>query len=218
MSSVWWQVLQLLSRRRVCNRSLYLHPSDLLFRESHNRILRDLAVLGYLGQLMPPVPKPLGPLHGLTPYQVSGTWRMSLFRSLKRQFCGFLCAGHSCTLFFLLNPHNTPGTCCSYPISWMEKLNCREAEMAELAFGPWQASSIWHRCGCDCSDPVAAPAPVFVNCVWLHLSSIAWGSGRSCRVVAMLSVPSCRSCTQSVIYLKYSLLTLGKLQHQSICS
>lgn len=39
-------------------------------RESHNRVLRDLAVLGYLGQLQPPVPKPLRPLHGLTPYQV----------------------------------------------------------------------------------------------------------------------------------------------------
>nr|XP_012646982.2 polynucleotide 5'-hydroxyl-kinase NOL9 isoform X3 [Microcebus murinus] len=39
-------------------------------RELHNKILRDLAVLGYLGQLQPPVPKPLSPLHGMTPYQV----------------------------------------------------------------------------------------------------------------------------------------------------
>ncbi|XP_072587244.1 polynucleotide 5'-hydroxyl-kinase NOL9 isoform X2 [Vulpes vulpes] len=39
-------------------------------RESHNKVLRDLAVLGYLGQLQPPVPRPLCPLHGLTPYQV----------------------------------------------------------------------------------------------------------------------------------------------------
>ncbi|XP_047419126.1 polynucleotide 5'-hydroxyl-kinase NOL9 [Sciurus carolinensis] len=39
-------------------------------RESHNRIFRELAVLGYLGQLLPAVPKPLSPLHGLTPYQV----------------------------------------------------------------------------------------------------------------------------------------------------
>ncbi|XP_058408765.1 polynucleotide 5'-hydroxyl-kinase NOL9 [Diceros bicornis minor] len=39
-------------------------------RDSHNKVLRDLAVLGYLGQLQPPVPKPLSPLHGLTPYQV----------------------------------------------------------------------------------------------------------------------------------------------------
>uniref|UniRef100_A0A8C3X3D9 Polynucleotide 5'-hydroxyl-kinase NOL9 n=1 Tax=Catagonus wagneri TaxID=51154 RepID=A0A8C3X3D9_9CETA len=39
-------------------------------RESHNKVLRDLAVLGYLGQLQPPVPRPLRPLHGLTPYQV----------------------------------------------------------------------------------------------------------------------------------------------------
>nr|XP_019602331.1 PREDICTED: polynucleotide 5'-hydroxyl-kinase NOL9 isoform X1 [Rhinolophus sinicus] len=39
-------------------------------RDSHNKILRDLAVLGYLGQLHPPVPKPLYPLQSLTPYQV----------------------------------------------------------------------------------------------------------------------------------------------------
>nr|XP_002716195.1 polynucleotide 5'-hydroxyl-kinase NOL9 [Oryctolagus cuniculus] len=39
-------------------------------RESHNRILRDLAVLGYLGQLLPPTSKVLGPFHGLIPYQV----------------------------------------------------------------------------------------------------------------------------------------------------
>ncbi|XP_059547418.1 polynucleotide 5'-hydroxyl-kinase NOL9 [Myotis daubentonii] len=39
-------------------------------RESHNRVLRDLALLGYLGQLQAPVPKPLRPLHSLTPYQV----------------------------------------------------------------------------------------------------------------------------------------------------
>ncbi|XP_058530582.1 polynucleotide 5'-hydroxyl-kinase NOL9 [Ochotona princeps] len=38
-------------------------------RESHNRILRDLAVLGYLGQLLPPTPEVL-PLHGLIPYEV----------------------------------------------------------------------------------------------------------------------------------------------------
>lgn len=45
--------------------------SDLLCRDSHNKILRDLAVLGYLGQLHPPVPKPLYPLQSLTPYQVT---------------------------------------------------------------------------------------------------------------------------------------------------
>ncbi|XP_021099175.1 polynucleotide 5'-hydroxyl-kinase NOL9 isoform X2 [Heterocephalus glaber] len=39
-------------------------------RDSHNRIFRDLTVLAYLAQLLPPVPKPLSPLHGLTPYQV----------------------------------------------------------------------------------------------------------------------------------------------------
>ncbi|XP_037684568.1 polynucleotide 5'-hydroxyl-kinase NOL9 [Choloepus didactylus] len=39
-------------------------------RELHNKVLRDLAVLGYLGQLQPPNPKSVYPLHGLTPYQV----------------------------------------------------------------------------------------------------------------------------------------------------
>nr|XP_020017496.1 polynucleotide 5'-hydroxyl-kinase NOL9 isoform X2 [Castor canadensis] len=54
----------------ICVRSEFPVTKTPRNRESHNRILRDLAVLGYLGQLMPPVPKPLGPLHGLTPYQV----------------------------------------------------------------------------------------------------------------------------------------------------
>ncbi|XP_051027641.1 polynucleotide 5'-hydroxyl-kinase NOL9 isoform X2 [Acomys russatus] len=39
-------------------------------RAKYNRIFRDLAVLGYLSQLMLPVPEPLSPLHSLTPYQV----------------------------------------------------------------------------------------------------------------------------------------------------
>uniref|UniRef100_G3S2H1 Polynucleotide 5'-hydroxyl-kinase NOL9 n=1 Tax=Gorilla gorilla gorilla TaxID=9595 RepID=G3S2H1_GORGO len=39
-------------------------------RESHNKILRDLSILSYLSQLQPPMPKPLSPLHSLTPYQV----------------------------------------------------------------------------------------------------------------------------------------------------
>nr|XP_048273861.1 polynucleotide 5'-hydroxyl-kinase NOL9 [Myodes glareolus] len=39
-------------------------------RAKFNTIFRDLAVLGYLSQLMPPVPGPLSPLHSLTPYQV----------------------------------------------------------------------------------------------------------------------------------------------------
>ncbi|EHB12321.1 Nucleolar protein 9 [Heterocephalus glaber] len=39
-------------------------------RDSHNKIFRDLTVLAYLAQLLAPVPKPLGPLHGLAPYQV----------------------------------------------------------------------------------------------------------------------------------------------------
>lgn len=47
-----------------------LTSSRFAFRESHNRVLRDLALLGYLGQLHPPAPKPLQPLHSLTPYQV----------------------------------------------------------------------------------------------------------------------------------------------------
>lgn len=44
--------------------------SALLFRGKYNRIFRDLAVLGYLSQLMLPVTEPLCPLHSLTPYQV----------------------------------------------------------------------------------------------------------------------------------------------------
>uniref|UniRef100_A0A8C6R9B5 Polynucleotide 5'-hydroxyl-kinase NOL9 n=1 Tax=Nannospalax galili TaxID=1026970 RepID=A0A8C6R9B5_NANGA len=39
-------------------------------RESYNRIFRELTVLSYLSQLMPPLPKPLSPLHSLIPYQV----------------------------------------------------------------------------------------------------------------------------------------------------
>ena len=39
-------------------------------RASFNKTLRDLTVLGCLSQPQPPVPKPLSPLHGLTPYQV----------------------------------------------------------------------------------------------------------------------------------------------------
>lgn len=38
-------------------------------RDQHNKVLRGLTVLGYLG-LLQPVPKPLCPLQGLTPYQV----------------------------------------------------------------------------------------------------------------------------------------------------
>ncbi|XP_055471158.1 polynucleotide 5'-hydroxyl-kinase NOL9 [Psammomys obesus] len=39
-------------------------------RAKYNKIFRDLAVLGYLSQLRPPGPAPLGLLHSLTPYQV----------------------------------------------------------------------------------------------------------------------------------------------------
>ncbi|XP_021015295.1 polynucleotide 5'-hydroxyl-kinase NOL9 isoform X2 [Mus caroli] len=39
-------------------------------RAKYNRIFRDLATLGYLSQLMLPLPEPLSPLHSLTPYQV----------------------------------------------------------------------------------------------------------------------------------------------------
>lgn len=49
---------------------LYLPCCALLFRAKYNKIFRDLAVLGYLSQLMPPVPGQLSPLHSLTPYQV----------------------------------------------------------------------------------------------------------------------------------------------------
>ncbi|XP_046940371.1 polynucleotide 5'-hydroxyl-kinase NOL9 isoform X2 [Lynx rufus] len=54
----------------ICVRSDFAFRKTPRNRESHNKVLRDLAVLGYLGQLQPPVPKPLYPLHGLTPYQV----------------------------------------------------------------------------------------------------------------------------------------------------
>lgn len=49
---------------------LYSWCSVLLFRVKYNRIFRDLAVLGYLSQLMLPVTEPLCPLHSLIPYQV----------------------------------------------------------------------------------------------------------------------------------------------------
>lgn len=51
---------------------LYSLRSALLFRAKYNKIFRDLAVLGYLSQLMLPMPEPLSPLHSLTPYQVIG--------------------------------------------------------------------------------------------------------------------------------------------------
>ncbi|XP_045331459.1 polynucleotide 5'-hydroxyl-kinase NOL9 isoform X2 [Leopardus geoffroyi] len=54
----------------ICVQSDFAFRKTPRNRESHNKVLRDLAVLGYLGQLQPPVPKPLYPLHGLTPYQV----------------------------------------------------------------------------------------------------------------------------------------------------
>ncbi|KAF6110348.1 nucleolar protein 9 [Phyllostomus discolor] len=54
----------------MCVQSDFVFRKTPRNRESHNRVLRDLAVLGYLGQLQKPVPRPLHPLHGLTPYQV----------------------------------------------------------------------------------------------------------------------------------------------------
>ncbi|XP_055980947.1 polynucleotide 5'-hydroxyl-kinase NOL9 [Sorex fumeus] len=39
-------------------------------REPFNKVLRDLALLGYLSQLHPPAPQPLRPLQAMTPYQV----------------------------------------------------------------------------------------------------------------------------------------------------
>ncbi|XP_035920453.1 polynucleotide 5'-hydroxyl-kinase NOL9 isoform X2 [Halichoerus grypus] len=54
----------------ICVQSDFAFRKTPRNRESHNKVLRDLAVLGYLGQLQPPVPRPLCPLHGLTPYQV----------------------------------------------------------------------------------------------------------------------------------------------------
>ncbi|XP_036781254.2 polynucleotide 5'-hydroxyl-kinase NOL9 isoform X2 [Manis pentadactyla] len=54
----------------MCVQSDFVNRKTPRNRESHNKVLRDLAVLGYLGQLQPPVPQPLCPLHGLIPYQV----------------------------------------------------------------------------------------------------------------------------------------------------
>lgn len=61
--------------------------ADLPCRESHNRILRDLAVLGYLGQLLPPTPEVL-PLHSLIPYEVTG--------ACGRAVCGLGCMLVTC--------------------------------------------------------------------------------------------------------------------------
>ncbi|KAM9687704.1 polynucleotide 5'-hydroxyl-kinase NOL9 isoform 1-T1 [Trichechus inunguis] len=54
----------------MCVRSEFTFRKTPRNRESHNRVLRELAVLGYLGKLQPPDPKSVSPLHGLTPYQV----------------------------------------------------------------------------------------------------------------------------------------------------
>ncbi|XP_012887095.1 PREDICTED: polynucleotide 5'-hydroxyl-kinase NOL9 [Dipodomys ordii] len=50
--------------------SEFIFCKTLRNRESHNRVLRGLAVLGYLSLLMPSVPKPPSFLPSLTPYQV----------------------------------------------------------------------------------------------------------------------------------------------------
>ncbi|XP_021563921.1 polynucleotide 5'-hydroxyl-kinase NOL9, partial [Carlito syrichta] len=54
----------------MCVRSEFPHRKTARSRDTFNRMLRDLAVLSYLSQLQPPVPKPLSSLHSLTPYQV----------------------------------------------------------------------------------------------------------------------------------------------------
>uniref|UniRef100_G3T3X7 Polynucleotide 5'-hydroxyl-kinase NOL9 n=1 Tax=Loxodonta africana TaxID=9785 RepID=G3T3X7_LOXAF len=54
----------------ICVRSEFAFRKTPRNRESHNRVLRELAVLGYLGKLQPPDPRSVSPLHGLTPYQV----------------------------------------------------------------------------------------------------------------------------------------------------
>ncbi|XP_006885979.1 PREDICTED: polynucleotide 5'-hydroxyl-kinase NOL9 [Elephantulus edwardii] len=54
----------------ICVQSEFTFRKTPRNRESHNRVLRELAILGYLGKLQPPDPKSISPLHGLTPYQV----------------------------------------------------------------------------------------------------------------------------------------------------
>ncbi|XP_031235460.1 polynucleotide 5'-hydroxyl-kinase NOL9 isoform X2 [Mastomys coucha] len=51
-------------------KSEFLSSKNEKNRAKYNKIFRDLAVLGYLSQLMLPMPEPLSPLHSLTPYQV----------------------------------------------------------------------------------------------------------------------------------------------------
>ncbi|XP_012577511.1 PREDICTED: polynucleotide 5'-hydroxyl-kinase NOL9 [Condylura cristata] len=59
----------------MCVQSEFAFRKTSRNREWHNRIFRDLAVLGYLGQLQPPVPRPLCPLQALKPYQREVLWR-----------------------------------------------------------------------------------------------------------------------------------------------
>ncbi|XP_006873186.1 PREDICTED: polynucleotide 5'-hydroxyl-kinase NOL9 [Chrysochloris asiatica] len=54
----------------MCVRSEFTFRKTPRNRESHNRVLRELAVLGYLGKLQPPDPKLVSPIQDLTPYQV----------------------------------------------------------------------------------------------------------------------------------------------------
>ncbi|KAM6216890.1 polynucleotide 5'-hydroxyl-kinase NOL9 [Rhynchocyon petersi] len=54
----------------ICVRTEFAFRKTPRNRELHNKVLRDLAILGYLGQLQHPDPKAVSPLHGLIPYQV----------------------------------------------------------------------------------------------------------------------------------------------------
>ncbi|XP_007940839.1 polynucleotide 5'-hydroxyl-kinase NOL9 [Orycteropus afer afer] len=58
------------AHKLMCVRSEFTFRKTPRNRELHNRVLRELAVLGYLGKLQPLDPKSVSPLHGLTPYQV----------------------------------------------------------------------------------------------------------------------------------------------------
>lgn len=51
-------------------RSEFVFRRNARNRETFGRVLRELAVLGYLGLLQPPAPQPFRPLQGMTPYQV----------------------------------------------------------------------------------------------------------------------------------------------------
>lgn len=63
---------------RMCR--LSLTRRGCFCRRVHSSILRDMAILGYLGQLQSPDSGAVLPLHGLVPYQVNGRfWKVQVF-------------------------------------------------------------------------------------------------------------------------------------------